>query len=152
MKLCRSCSLAILDVNILKLVHTVATHRHLGTSLVSQELLITALMLCFVWLRGDTNALERLWPGHLTVKWVVVRLSKAIERMIFHNDRPILDRLATIVRPVARKRRDSIRISEVIYYLIIILVATALTSNFSLGKMSASLHLIVSPRGNVISR
>ena len=152
MKLCRSCSLAILDVNILKLVHTVATHRHLGPSLVSQELLITALMLCFVWLRGDTNALERLWPGHLTVKWVVVRLSKAIERMIFHNDRPILDRLATIVRPVARKRRDSIRISEVIYYLIIILVATALTSNFSLGKMSASLHLIVSPHGNVISR
>ena len=152
MKFSSSGGLAILYVNILKLVHTVATHRHLGTSLVSQELLIAALMLCFVWLGGHTNALERLWPGHLTVKWVVVGLSKAIERMIFHNDRPILNRLATIVRPVARKRRDSIRISEVIYYLIIILVATALTSNFSLGKMTASLHLIVSPHGIVISR
>lgn len=152
MKLSSSGGLAILNVNVLKLVHTIASHRHLGASLVGQELLIAALMLCFVWLRSHADALEWLGTSHLTVKWVVVRLSKSIEWMIFHDDRSILNWLATIVRPVARERRDAISISEVIDYFIIILVATALTSNLSLSKISASLHLIVSSHGIVISR
>lgn len=48
LKLCSSGGLAILDVDVLELVHAIAAHGHLGSSLVGQKLLIAALVLCFV--------------------------------------------------------------------------------------------------------
>jgi len=100
---CGRLSMPILDVDALKFMHTIASHRHFSPSLVRNQLLIAPLVLRFVGLCRHTDTLERLRASHFSIKWVVVGLTEPTERMVGSlNDRACVLGLASVVRPVAR--------------------------------------------------
>jgi len=52
---------AVLDVNVLKMLHAVCSHVDLCSALISQKLLMLSLLLCLEWLCRNSKRLEGLW-------------------------------------------------------------------------------------------
>ena len=69
----------MLDVDILKLCKPIRAHRELSSALISQQLLVQALLSSFIWFGGHTETHEWLRADRVLPCPLIVRLSKSTE-------------------------------------------------------------------------